>query len=204
MKNNFQNKNMNKIVGCRRFLSDPKGITLISLVIIIILLIILAGVAISLSLGENGIFRKAQFGAQSYANAQESDATAISNISNQINSMSTIVGSSNRDYEPVIYKSQTFNQTTATRINGDIPELSLTLEPGTYLVGFEGYVDHTNSNANNAALYLPIWCSNTNINKCLGTGIIVELKEKETLTFWAGTNNPTRFYNVCTYAIKLK
>ena len=36
------------------------GITLISLVITIILLIILAGIAINLSIGENGIFRRAQ------------------------------------------------------------------------------------------------------------------------------------------------
>ena len=38
---------------------EIKGITLISLIITIILLIILAGVGINLSLGENGIFNRA-------------------------------------------------------------------------------------------------------------------------------------------------
>jgi len=39
-------------------MKNTRGITLISLVIVIILLIILSGVAISLSIGENGIFNK--------------------------------------------------------------------------------------------------------------------------------------------------
>ena len=41
-------------------MKNQKGITLISLVITIVVLIILAGVAINLTLGENGIFTKAQ------------------------------------------------------------------------------------------------------------------------------------------------
>ena len=42
------------------------GITLISLVITIVVLIILAGVAINLTLGENGIFTKAQYAKEQY------------------------------------------------------------------------------------------------------------------------------------------
>ena len=41
-------------------MKNQKGITLISLVITIVVLIILAGVAINMTLGENGIFKKAQ------------------------------------------------------------------------------------------------------------------------------------------------
>ena len=41
-------------------MKNQKGITLISLVITIVVLIILAGVAINMTLGENGIFTKAQ------------------------------------------------------------------------------------------------------------------------------------------------
>ena len=38
---------------------DIKGITLVALVVTIIVLLILAGVAISFTIGDNGIFRKA-------------------------------------------------------------------------------------------------------------------------------------------------
>ena len=40
-----------------------KGITLVVLVVTVIVLLILSGVAISLSIGEDGIFRRAQEGA---------------------------------------------------------------------------------------------------------------------------------------------
>ena len=40
-------------------MNRQKGITLIALVITVIVMLILAGVAISMTIGENGIFRKA-------------------------------------------------------------------------------------------------------------------------------------------------
>lgn len=51
-------KASNKIY--RYYFNNPKGITLIALIITIILLLILAGVAISLTLGENGIINIAK------------------------------------------------------------------------------------------------------------------------------------------------
>ena len=56
-----------------------RGITLISLVITIVVLIILAGVAINMTLGENGIFRKAQEAKrmQAIATAKEQIGTEI-------------------------------------------------------------------------------------------------------------------------------
>ena len=47
-------------------LKSTRGITLISLVITIIILIILAGIAINLSIGENGIFRRVQQAKEKY------------------------------------------------------------------------------------------------------------------------------------------
>ena len=41
-------------------INRPNGITLIALVITIVVLIILAGVAINLTIGENGIFTRAE------------------------------------------------------------------------------------------------------------------------------------------------
>jgi len=61
-----------------------KGITLIALVITIVVLIILAGVAISLSIGENGIFNKAKYATEQYANEQAKEETEIAKLTNQI------------------------------------------------------------------------------------------------------------------------
>ena len=51
-------------------LISNQAITLISLVITIIILIILAGVAINLSIGENGIFKRVKIGKEQYMEAQ--------------------------------------------------------------------------------------------------------------------------------------
>ena len=48
---------------------NNKGITLIALVITIIVLIILAGISISILMGEDGLITKAKQGAQNYQNA---------------------------------------------------------------------------------------------------------------------------------------
>ena len=60
------------------------GITLIALIITIVILIILAGVVISLSLGNNGLFNKAQEAKEKYTNAQDYEETEIAKISNEI------------------------------------------------------------------------------------------------------------------------
>ncbi len=46
---------------------NPKGITLIALIITVIVMLILAGVAISLMVGDNGIFKKSKEGAAIYS-----------------------------------------------------------------------------------------------------------------------------------------
>ena len=48
-----------------------RGITLLVLVVTIIVLLILAGTAISLTLGEDGIFKKAQDAVDKYKEAAE-------------------------------------------------------------------------------------------------------------------------------------
>ncbi len=49
-------------------MKNNKGITLIALVITIIILLILAGVALNLTIGENGIFRLAKYATEQYKN----------------------------------------------------------------------------------------------------------------------------------------
>jgi len=68
------------------------GITLIALVITIVVLIILAGVVISLSLGENGIFNKAKYATEEYANEQAREEAEIAKTANDID---TIVNTRN-------------------------------------------------------------------------------------------------------------
>ena len=54
-----------------------KGITLVALVVTIIVLLILAGVTISFSLGEDGIFKKAKEGTEIYQNASKNEKVEI-------------------------------------------------------------------------------------------------------------------------------
>ena len=60
-----------------------KGITLISLVITIIILLILAGVAINLIIGENGIFRKAKEAKDKYLTATEEEQRMLNELERQ-------------------------------------------------------------------------------------------------------------------------
>jgi len=61
-------------------MKKAKGITLIALVITVVVLIILAGVAINLTIGENGIFSKAKYAAQDYTNASDFEQYQINTI----------------------------------------------------------------------------------------------------------------------------
>ena len=63
---------------------DIKGITLVALVVTIIVLLILAGVAISFTIGEDGIFRKAQDATKLYENAQKNEMISLEEMSNYI------------------------------------------------------------------------------------------------------------------------
>ena len=54
-----------------------KGITLVALVVTIIILLILAGVALTIALGENGLFNQAQNAATSYKKASQNDTTGM-------------------------------------------------------------------------------------------------------------------------------
>lgn len=61
------------------------GITLVALVITVIVLLILAGVAITSIMGEEGIFNKAKYSAQKYNNAAKNESESLENILDQLN-----------------------------------------------------------------------------------------------------------------------
>ena len=65
-------------------MKENKGITLVALVITIIVLIILAGITISMVLGENGLIGKAKQGAEEYKNAAADELTMLGKINDLI------------------------------------------------------------------------------------------------------------------------
>lgn len=67
----LKEKKENNRINVGTIINRPNGITLIALVITIIVLIILAGVAINLTLGENGILTKAK---QAKQKSEEAEA----------------------------------------------------------------------------------------------------------------------------------
>lgn len=68
-------------------LKGQKGITLVALVITIIVLLILAGVTLSLTLGDNGIFKTAEWAAKNYTNAQTKELQGINTFMNDANAV---------------------------------------------------------------------------------------------------------------------
>ena len=85
----INNQNHKKQQYCRgRTLGDPKGITLIALVITIVVLIILAGVAINMTLGENGIFNKAKYAKEEYKKAEVKEKIELAIIDVQTEKVS--------------------------------------------------------------------------------------------------------------------
>lgn len=61
------------------------GITLVALVVTIIVLIILAGVSISLVLGDNGIVTKAKEGKANYIAAADEEDRALDALEDEMN-----------------------------------------------------------------------------------------------------------------------
>ena len=76
----------------KKILKKETGITLIALVITIVVLIILAGVAITLTLGDNGIFKKATNAKESYqiAEAKEYVELKIANLQADMQGKATL------------------------------------------------------------------------------------------------------------------
>ncbi len=64
-------------------LKADKGITLVALIITIIVLLILAGVSISMVLGDNGLINKAQNSVNTYDNSAGKENNTLFNIENK-------------------------------------------------------------------------------------------------------------------------
>ncbi len=73
----------NKIT-MKKLKKQVKGITLIALVVTIIVLLILAGVALSLTVGDNGLFRRAENAANTWQMAEQNEQIEMDKASNFI------------------------------------------------------------------------------------------------------------------------
>ena len=73
----------------RRMNCKERGITLVVLVVTIIVLLILAGTAISLTLGEDGIFKKAKDAVDKYKDVAENEKNMLYNLESD---MEDIIG----------------------------------------------------------------------------------------------------------------
>ena len=81
-----------------------KGITLIALVITIVVLIILASVAITLSLGDNGIFKKASKAKEDTQVAQNEESMQIAEATNSIDDYVSNTRAEGQNLEKVTLK----------------------------------------------------------------------------------------------------
>ena len=86
---------MKKKNGLKNIKKEVKGITLVALVVTIIVLIILAGVAISLTIGNNGIFERAGNSADKYKEASKNEEDEMKNAVNFIDNY--LLGKENDD-----------------------------------------------------------------------------------------------------------
>ncbi len=68
-------------------LKQQKGITLVALIITIIVLLILAGVTISLVLGDNGILNHAEDAGDRYQNAARNEAKGLNAVGNWMDNL---------------------------------------------------------------------------------------------------------------------
>ncbi|MBR3325059.1 MAG: hypothetical protein IKG14_03325 [Clostridia bacterium] len=67
---------------------NEMGITLVALVVTIIVLLILAGVTISLVLGDNGVIGRAQYASNMWANATKDEYKTLQEMSNEVSRLS--------------------------------------------------------------------------------------------------------------------
>ena len=67
----------NKSKKIKMLKKQVQGITLIALVVTVIVLLILAGVAINLTVGDNGLFRRAQNAADTWQMAEQNEQSEM-------------------------------------------------------------------------------------------------------------------------------
>ena len=78
---------LKKSIGDNAYIGVEKGITLVALVITIIVLLILAGITISLTIGQRGILKRAEEAGKNYGEASKQEENELIKISNEMDSI---------------------------------------------------------------------------------------------------------------------
>ena len=99
------------------------GITLIALIITVIVMLILAGVAINLTVGDNGIFKKSQEGAEIYKNSANNEAASLNSVDKEMGDLiNQYQGGSSTPIEKPGKPDSNGIYTENSTINGGTPE----------------------------------------------------------------------------------
>ena len=193
-KSERKNLNKEKKIIMQR---NTKGITLIALVVTVIVLIILAGVSISLVLGENGIINKAKKAKENTELAKTEEETILNELAKQIEE-GTSGGTTNLPVEKSeIEKSRDAGtymtaQTTLKDSNGNLIKVpqGFKIAEDSGINVTEGIVIEDNdiiegigNNRGNQYVWIPV---GTGIKKADGTTIDITLGR---YTFADGTND---------------
>lgn len=178
-------------------LRNAKGITLIALVITIVVLVILAGVAINLSLSNNGIFNRAKQAREDYKHATNEEQSGLANVEK---AMDEIAGGSTTN--PPVEKSEieksrdagTYMTTPTTLKDSNenlikVPEgFKIAQDSGInvtegIVIEDNDIIDGIGNNRGNQYVWIPV---GTGIKKSDGTVVDITLGR---YTFADGTND---------------
>lgn len=96
-KNSSKNR---KKLTLHKVAKGMQGITLIALVVTIIVLLILAGIAINLTIGENGIFSRAEKAANTWRNAESNEQLALGELADWMDKYANGKGETGDAEEP--------------------------------------------------------------------------------------------------------
>ena len=158
MKKTRENKNKNTRL---KDLNSQKAITLIALVVTIVVLLILAGVSLSLVLGENGIINKAKEAGDKYGEATKNEQLELEKVDEWLEENTgslykPMITKWNIEagnevtiylYYPMNYDNPVENTTNVTIDWGDNEKETYTKDKLKYN-GLLGYVTHTYQNSN--------------------------------------------------------
>lgn len=114
---------------------EQKGVTLVALVVTIIILLILAGITITLTLGDKGIINMAKEAGKNYQDAAAYEQNLLKNLADEANSTINENSAEKIDYTKVFDSLEYVKQSSILTSAGTTPSSEkITLEQGNYIL----------------------------------------------------------------------